>query len=114
MIGEFEIFPFHSGDAAIKILKKELPIDRFSQRYVLWTLQEHGELSRRFKELVKTIEKLEIEIPKLLEGIKTTVALHGSQEILFEECGYNIGCLIFDFEKNTGFMTNTDKEATTK
>ena len=110
MIGEYEIFPFHNSDSAIKILKENLPIDKFSQRYVLWTLQEHGELSKRFKELVKIIEKYEIEIPKLLEGIKTTVALHGSGEILFEECGYNIGCLIFDFEKNTGFPSNTGKE----
>ena len=70
----------------------------------------YHEHNRYFNQSEKIFDTLERELPKLLEGIKTTVALYGSEEILFEECGYNIGCLIFDFEKNTGFISNTGKE----
>jgi len=68
MIGKYEIFPFHNSDSAIEILKKELPIDKFSQRYVLWTLQEHKELSRRFKELNKKLEMINIILDKKSEA----------------------------------------------
>lgn len=64
MIGEYEIFPFHNSKSAIEILEKELPIDRFSQRYVLWTLQEHGELCKRFRFLDNKIR----EIKEILEN----------------------------------------------
>ena len=62
MIGEYEIFPFFNSKTAIEILEGELEIDRFSRRYVLWTLQEHGELCRRFRELDKRVRELEEDL----------------------------------------------------
>ena len=72
----------------------------------------YHEHNRYFNQAEKVFDSIERELPKLFEGIKTTVALYGSEELLFEECGYNIGCLFFDFVKNTGFMTNSSKEDT--